>query len=74
VLYCGSVSYILRETVKISADSTTQVLYKFVEECYVQGRMDGSAVREQHAIKSAAERFTLATLESRVRLSSRAPH
>jgi hypothetical protein len=36
VLYSGSVSCILRETVKISADSITQVLYKFVEECYVQ--------------------------------------
>jgi len=59
VLYGGSVPYILRETVKNSTHSTTQVLYKFVGECYVQGRMDGSAVREQQATKSAAEHFAL---------------
>jgi hypothetical protein len=36
--------------------------------------MDESAVREQHATKSAAERFTLATLEGRVRfVGSRSP-
>lgn len=59
VLYGGSVPHILREAVEAGVDSTRQMLYKFVGECYLQGKMDGSAVRDQQGEGLAMESFTL---------------
>ncbi|KAL8741752.1 MAG: hypothetical protein Q9190_005676 [Brigantiaea leucoxantha] len=59
LLYGGSVPYILRAIVEDPIKSSAQVSYKFVGECYVQGRMDGSGVKAQKGTKLTADRFTL---------------
>jgi hypothetical protein len=56
VLYGGSVPYVLRKSGMGSASST---YYKFVGECYVDGKMDGSVVREQQENGSTTEKFIL---------------
>jgi hypothetical protein len=62
VLYGGSVPYILREVEAApgsSGENSDQTLYHFVGECYIQGKMSGSVVREQEESGSSLEMFTL---------------
>jgi hypothetical protein len=54
VLFGGSVPYIIRE--KSDGDMSK---YQFVGECYVQGKMDGSALEPSIGVKPIGEDFTL---------------
>jgi len=54
VLFGGSVPYVVRE--KSDGDTSK---YQFVGECYVQGKMDGSALEPSAGVKPTREDFTL---------------
>lgn len=54
VLFGGSVPYVVRE----KSDGDT-IKYQFVGECYVQEKMDGSALESSAGVKPSGEDFTL---------------
>jgi hypothetical protein len=59
VLYSGPVPYVLREREGSTNASNGTVRYEFIGECYLQGYMDGRAIREQQEKNLPTEIFEL---------------
>ncbi|PHH77787.1 hypothetical protein CDD82_3354 [Ophiocordyceps australis] len=59
VLFGGSVPYILREVIKTNIEPAKQVRYRFIGECYVKGKMDGSIIQDLQEKARIIQSFTL---------------